>query len=340
MANIEKRGSRWRVRIRRGGIELSETFRTKGEASAWAAQREVEIDGGKIGRVPDRSFGDLLRRYIEEVTPGHGSAHWEGVQIRRLLGESKTSTPDPLIHVRLPDLAPTNFTAWRDRRLATVKPGTVLRERNLLSAICTTAVKEWRWLRENPLKDAPMPKEPPARTRRIKPEEVDAILLACGYERDQVPQTKQARVGAAWLWAIETAMRAGEICALRWVDLDVASRVAHVRAVEQGAKKTGRSRVVPLSTEALRLVEQCRGLDGDRVFGLQSPILDALFRKARDRAMVEGLTFHDSRAEALTRLSKKLDVMQLARVSGHKDIRLLFEVYYRESVADMVKLLD
>ncbi len=319
---------------------MSETFRTKAEASAWAAQREAEIDGGKIGRIPDRSFGELLRRYLNEVTPSHGAAHWEGVQIRRLLGESKTSTPDPLIHVRLPDLAPPHFTAWRDRRLATVKPGTVLRERNLLSAICTTAVKEWRWLRDNPLKDAPMPKEPVPRSRRIKPEEIEAILLSCGYERAQVPQTKQARVGAAWLFAIETAMRAGEICALRWSDIDVKARVAHVRAVEQGAKKTGRSRVVPLSTEAMRLVEQCRGIDDDRVFGLESPILDALFRKARGKAMVDGLTFHDSRAEALTRLSKKRDGMQLARVSGHKDIRLLFEVYYRESVADMVKLLD
>lgn len=340
MANFEKRGARWRVRIRRDGVDYSETFRTKTEAAAWAAQREAEIDGGKIGRVPDRSFGELLRRYLDEVTPGHGASHWEAVQIRRLLGESRTSTPDPLIHVRLPDLAPTHFTAWRDRRLATVKASTVLRERNLLSAICGAAVKEWRWLRDNPVKAAPMPKEPPPRTRRIHPDEVEAILLACGYDRESPPMTKQARVAAAFLWAIETAMRAGEICALRWSDIDADARTARIRAVEQGARKTGMGRTVPLSSEAMRLLAQLRGIDADRVFGLGSPILDALFRKARDRAMVAGLHFHDSRAEALTRLSKKLDVMQLARVSGHKDVRLLFEVYYRESAADMVKLLD
>ncbi|HHF6884897.1 tyrosine-type recombinase/integrase [Haemophilus influenzae] len=38
--------------------------------------------------------------------------------------------------------------------------------------------------------------------------------------------------------------------------------------------------------------------------------------------------FHDTRCEALTRLSKKVDVMTLAKISGHKDISILQNVYY------------
>ena len=56
------------------------------------------------------------------------------------------------------------------------------------------------------------------------------------------------------------------------------------------------------------------------------------------KAGVVGLTFHDARAEAITRLSKKLDILQLARMVGHKDLKML-SVYYRESAADIAKKL-
>lgn len=63
-------------------------------------------------------------------------------------------------------------------------------------------------------------------------------------------------------------------------------------------------------------------------------------RKAKARALVEGLHFHDTRAEALTRLSKKLDALRLAKISGHKDLRILLATYYRESAEDVARLLD
>ena len=72
------------------------------------------------------------------------------------------------------------------------------------------------------------------------------------------------------------------------------------------------------------------------LFDLRGPSLDALFRKARAMAGLEGFTFHDARATALTHLSRRVDVLTLARISGHRDLRMLM-VYYREadrSIAD------
>jgi integrase len=339
MATIEKRGTRWRVRIRRDGHDISGSFRTKAEASAWAAQAEADILAGKLGKVPDKRFADLLRRYRDEVSAKKDGARWELIRIAALLGEpgrdGTRRDADPLSQVRLPDLGPEDFAAWRDRRLREVSAATVRREWNLLSAICSTAVMEWRWLREHPMRGVRRPDAPPPRNRRISEDEVARILHACGDDY----HTAQGRVGLAFLWAIETAMRAGEICALRWQDIDVERRIAHVAAMERGARKTRQARDVPLSREALRIL----GLlprSGEKVFSLDVATLDALFRKARARAMVEGLHFHDTRAEALTRLSKKLDLMQLARVSGHRDLRILYQTYYRESAEDIARRLD
>ena len=50
--------------------------------------------------------------------------------------------------------------------------------------------------------------------------------------------------------------------------------------------------------------------------------------------------FHDTRREALTRLSKKVDVMTLAKISGHKDISILQNVYYAPDMAEVAELLD
>lgn len=73
-------------------------------------------------------------------------------------------------------------------------------------------------------------------------------------------------------------------------------------------------------------------------FNVSDESRDALFRKAVTRAGIEDLTFHDSRHEAVTRLSKKLGILELARMIGHKDIRQL-QVYYNETAAEIAKKL-
>jgi len=95
---------------------------------------------------------------------------------------------------------------------------------------------------------------------------------------------------------------------------------------------------VPLSSEAIRIMKQVQS-ESDQVFNLSSSQLDALFRKAKQRTLIEDLHFHDSRAEAITRLAEKFDILTLARISGHRDIKKLM-IYYRQSVEDIAKKLD
>jgi len=72
---------------------------------------------------------------------------------------------------------------------------------------------------------------------------------------------------------------------------------------------------------------------------MTSGSLDALFRKAKKQALIEDGTLHDTRHLAITRLAKKLNVLDLARMVGHKDLRQL-QVYYNESAEDMDTRLD
>ena len=56
------------------------------------------------------------------------------------------------------------------------------------------------------------------------------------------------------------------------------------------------------------------------------------------KAKVVGVNFHDSRAEAIWRLSKKLDVMELARVVGHRNIGSLL-LYYQATADELADKL-
>jgi integrase len=323
MGTIRKKGSGYEAQVARLGVRKSKTFRTKAEANMWIAETEKGIIRGKHNGPQDKTFADLLHKYGSTVSVTKRGKEWE-------LWRVKAISNEPLGQVPLDELNQTHFVDWRDRRLEVVSAATVLRDWNLMSHALNIAVKEWKWLHDNPLRGVRKPKGNHHRERRITQDEIDRLLMALGYERDIKPEITSARVGAALLFAIETAMRAGEIVSLHWENVDLENRTAKLLMT-----KNGFPRIVPLSSEAIRILNHVR-VDTESVFNLNIDKLDSWFRRAKKRAMIEDLHFHDSRAEAITRLAKKVDILTLARISGHRDLRQL-QIYYRESMEDIAK---
>ena len=328
MAAYRKRGANWRVEVSVKGRRASSTFSTKREAQVWAAREETRLWESAAGEAPDLPFRDLLERYSCEVSTGKRGCVRERNMVNVLLR-------DPLADTPLRTLSPRDVAAWRDRRLRQVSGASVDREMTILSHACSVARREWGWLSANPVSDVRRPPSTPARTRRPTQTETDALLRVLGYFRDEPPRTRSARVGAAYLFAMETAMRAGEICALEW-------KHVNARHVHLPHTKNGYARDVPLTREARRILDQARPVtEGNQpAFGLSSAILGALFWKAKKRTMIEDLHFHDTRREALTRLAKIFSVMELAKISGHRDLRVLQNVYYAPSADDLAEKLD
>jgi integrase len=199
---------------------------------------------------------------------------------------------------------------------------------NLLSHALNVAIKEWGWLAENPLKRVSRPAGNPPRERIATDDEIERICFAAGYAIGTRPETATARAGAAFVFACETGCRSGEIIGIR---------PEHVApdgsAVELPRTKNGERRRVPLSPRARAILADVQGC-----FGLTGPQRDALFRKVRTRAGVEGLTFHDARHTAITRLARKLNPLELARMVGHRDLKMLLR-YYNESAEEIAKRL-
>lgn len=330
MAYIRRTDKGWRAEVERNGERRSRSFETKSAATQWAAAIEGEILAVKHGAFPRKTFTDALRKYVDEVSANKKGERFERLRIDALIKHFPKLAAKPLTEIRTPDLA-----EWRDKRLKEVTAGSVQRDINLLSNVFTIARKEWKWCGESPFEGLRAPGQNPARTRRIDPREIRRLVRWLGYVSGRKPVTLQQEVALAFLLSLRTGMRAGEILSLSSETVDVVKRSATVAHKTQHL--TGKPRVVPLSRHALRLLKP--SLPG-AVFKVSSASLDALFRKARESLLIEDLHFHDARADALTRFAKRVDVMQLARISGHKDLRILMDHYYRVTPAEIAANLD
>lgn len=314
MSSIRPHKGQWRAWVNRGGKRRTKVCRTRAEAEAWATRTDAALQTvAGVGEGKDR-LHRVIDAYAAALPPARAS---EKKRLTRLKGE----LPDlPVGKLTTPVLAD-----WRDRRLQQVKPASVRRDMTTLRGVLEWARRERKLIAANPLADVGKPPAPPPRSRLIQQHEVDALVAALHYAEDLPVVTKGQQVAVMFLLAIETAMRAGEILAAT-----VRGNVAYLAKT-----KNGDAREVPLSKRAVELFGLLPTEPSARV---AAGTRDALFRKARAAAGLAGFTFHDSRALALTRLARKVDVLTLARIVGHRDPRSLM-VYYRESAADIASRL-
>jgi integrase len=197
----------------------------------------------------------------------------------------------------------------------------VNRESNLFRNFFQVAVDEWKVIESNPYKGVKMPEHNPARHQLWTWQMIKRILRAENRsEREQ-------EVIRAFHIALHTGMRMSEILSAK-----VAGKVAILERDKSSGKASPPVKV-PLARKGAKLFANYPP------FTLRPDIASALFSEMTDGLLIDGLTFHDARASALTWLSRRVDVMTLARISRHKNMKILMDTYYRESaesIADRI----
>lgn len=320
---VTKRGERFQAKVMLNGQRLSKTHNTKRDAKQWIAQVLANPDGPTSNYTLD----DLAHRYVREYVPKMRSPR---TPTNRIAYYQRTF-PD-LFAKKLHEVTREDIEDLIDERMALVKSSSVNRDLNVLSSMFAQA-RRWRMMTNEPFKDLRRPSDPPPRDRRVSEEEVERILVALDYSPDYAPTETRMRVAVAFLFAIETAMRLGELCQIR-------REHVHAKYVHLPAEttKTNVARNVPLSAAARKLVRRLDDVTEELLFDLDRDNASKLFSKAVKKAGVENLTFHDTRHEATTRLAQKLPVLDLARVTGHRDLKQLM-TYYNKDAKELADLL-
>ena len=332
MATFRKRpgpGGRtaWQAQIiRRGHERQYKTFDTKAEAEAWARQIEGEMDRGVFtsrAEAEATTLAEALERYAREVVSGKKSKG--EISIVRWWASSALGGRS-MASIRGKDIA----DAIKIKAESGASPKTILIYIATLRHMFNIAAREWGMesLR-NPVDLVRKPRLPSGRNRRLVGDEQARLMAAA--------EAYGGEIRSLIIWAIETAMRRGEIAAMRWEHLDRQARVLLIPET-----KTGTPREVPLSRAAMAILDEKStvGNTGGPVWSLRADSISQAFKRVCKAAGIEGLTFHDLRHEAASRLGEKaFSPLEVAAITGHKTMQMV-KRYSHFRAKDFVGRLD
>ncbi|NOI60889.1 tyrosine-type recombinase/integrase [Vibrio coralliilyticus] len=128
-------------------------------------------------------------------------------------------------------------------------------------------------------------------------------------------------------FSILTCMRIGEVCKIRWEDLDQENKTVIVRDRKDPRKKSGNHMIVPLLGEAFDIAIR-QPKNGERIFPYNSRSVSVGFQRVRNELGIEDLRYHDLRREGASRLFEKgYSIEEVAQVTGHRNLNVLWQVY-------------
>lgn len=170
-----------RVRVK-GGQCFDRPFRSKTLAKKWKRDMESAIEQDRYeftNPATKHTLADLVDLYIERVLPGKPR------NAKNVL-QHLTWWKEELGHLLLAHVRPSVIAGKRDELLAgfirggkLCSPTTVVRYLSRLSHVFSKAVKEWEWMRENPIFKIEKPKQAQGRKRVLTEEEQQRLLQAC-----------------------------------------------------------------------------------------------------------------------------------------------------------------
>lgn len=315
MATVRKRGKKYQAQVRiKGHSPQSKSFLTKAAALAWTRRIESSMDNGSwIDTRGSRSVfiedivDDLVYSYerfgLEVAGPKLGQLnqikeYFHGVSIHDL-------TFDEVL----------DFAAFR---LETIAASTLQAQMYYLKqAVTNSRIKTELPVVDmaiDELKKKKLIMGSKRRDRRLEPGEYEALMdQAAGHW-----------ISAAIDLAVESAMRQGEIHALKWSDINESKGVIRLMRKDKHAKTGQSAQQIPLLKgvrEALLRSQNVFGQGPNLIPVERAASISDKFARLTTKLGIDDLRFHDLRHEAISRLFEKgMRVEQVRVVSGHRTL--------------------
>ncbi len=348
----EKRKGVWELRVRTGrdpltGVysQTSRTFRgSKREAESALARFVTEMAAGAVASTKE-TLGVLLDRWIDHLEAlGRAVKTIDGY---RSLARARIGPA--LGHVELRKLTPSHLDSFYRALLGSGLSPTYVRHCHAaLSTALRQAVK-WGWIDRSPAERATPPGVPHNDVRPPTVEDVGKLITAL--------EATDPEMAALVFVAATTGCRRGELCGLRWSDIDFATATLTVRrsitdtsrGVQEKDPKTHRSRRIALDPSTVIVLQRLfahvseraavcgtalaqeayvwsQDVDGSTPYR-PNRVTDA-FRRIRKKVGLEHLDFHHLRHFSATTLAGAgVDVRTIAGRLGHANPAITLRTY-------------
>ncbi|KZX00937.1 integrase [Pseudoalteromonas luteoviolacea] len=320
-----------RVRAKSNGKIIhneSKTFSKRVIAEKWGRQRVDELEEGLLKEqsktVP---LGTLLNMYAADNELWTKTGRTKRYVIQMLIDcelakidSNQLKTSDLIQHCK-------------DRRSAGAGPATIYHDIAYLRSVMKKALSVWditaKWqIFEDAvpvLIDMGLVGKSQKRTRRPTENELEKL-------RDGLSKRMESHVNTIPFldildFSILTCMRVGEICKLKWSDLNSVHRTILVRDRKDPRKKSGNHMLVPLLGGSFDIVTRQPKTD-ELIFPHNPRSVTAGFQRVRNALGIEDLRYHDLRREGASRLFEAgYSIEEVAQVTGHRNLNILWQVY-------------
>jgi integrase len=323
VSTVIPRGEKFLARFRvTGHPQKAKTFATEKEAHDWLAShgklvtKDTYVDPGDLEK---KTFGDLIDNYIEDATlvrPLGESKRFALAAIRRALGSERATK---ITSLRLIEYVKSRMKQGAGGVTINMDIGFIkdvlVNARLRYKSIPTDIFLDVRQF----MKQIKLKRKSTGRNRR--PTEAEIIAL-----KDFFRNKKRQKIP---MWdiidfAIFTTMRAGEICRIRWEDVNYKDQTVIIRDRKDPEEKIGNDQVVPVLDDAWKILTSQPKTD-DRIFPYNEATISTIFPRACEELGIVDLHFHDFRHEGTSQLFEILryEIQEVAVFTGHKDWAML-----------------
>lgn len=316
-------------------------FRTKKEAQAAAAELIVQVENSDYKKPIKQSLEKYLIDWLDSKRISLNKNTYAVYKIH-----IDQHIVPAIGKVDIVKLSPANIGSLYASLIGEKKlaEGTVRDTHKVLTAALNQAVK-WGMLIRNP---ASLVEKPRVSRKELSVWNVEQA-------RSFLKTAREHREYIAFLLALGTGMRQGEILGLRWKDIDMKEGVISVvqtlshdgKELTPGAKTKSGNRTITIDSELLKELRKQKGrvseerlkshgkyTDLDLVMPTSkgTPLtprnLSRTFYALLERSDVPQITFHDLRhTHATLLLSQGIQSKVVAERLGHADMRTTLEIY-------------
>ena len=331
-----KRSGVWWTCIRHNGRKIQKSLETSDRKLAQAIEAKIRteiVEGTYFEKLAGHSktFSKLIERFMKEHAP-------------KVSNNMQTSYKTSLNHLipffgesSLLSISPKMISRYKVlRNVEGAAPSSVNRELSMLSKAFSLAVREWEWLRDNPVLRVQKDKENNERDRWLSKDE-ETILL------DNCPE---------WLrdilvFDLNTGLRQDELLSLEWSRVNLLRKTILITKTKNDKPKT-----VPLNRIALDVINRrskVRSIKNNFVFfnrngkKISAHNLRKSFNIVMRKTGIKDFRFHDLRHTFATRLAQAgVDLYKISKLLGHKDIKMTqrYAHHCPDSLRDGVEILE
>jgi site-specific recombinase XerD len=333
-----KRSGIWWTCISHNGRKIQKSLETSDKKLAQAIEAKIrtEIVEGKyyerlIGQ--NKTFKDMMERFMKDYAPTVSMNTQEGYKyylknLSRFFGNPGLMS--------ITSKVVSKYKLYR--RDSGARPSTVNRELYMLSKAFNLAVKEWEWLKDNPVSRVQKERESNEVDRWLAEDEERRLLGNCSEWLREII-----------VFALNTGLRQDELLSLEWSRVNLLRKTIIIQKT-----KNNRPNTLPLNSIALNVLMRkyegkVRSLKNDLVFISQTGTkigkrnLIRAFAQALEKAEIKDFTFHCLRHTFATRLAQNgVDIYKIAKLLNHKDLKNTqrYSHHCPESLMVGVKILE